>query len=714
MTSGLAILAGHATAWAVVGGAIACVAILAAIMLIHDHQRMENYTLSLKKDMANLNERLFDLSEREERYRTLIEAQGDLIVRCNSSQRVTYVNESFVKMFASSTLQSARDAFLDQPLKLNVVETKSDITRPDGARLFDECYELLDGQHWISWVETTVTSSHGEKEYVRVGRDMTAQTHTVKALHDARTKAETASESKSRFLATVSHEVRTPLNGILGMAELLKDTTLSLEQRTYVDAMQTSGEALLSLIDEILDFSRIESGRLDIIESAFDLPPLIESVVELLAPRAQGKGIEIAASIAPEVPTRVIGDQDRLRQVLMNLAGNAVKFTNSGGVGVMVSLSHDGMVTFEVADTGPGIPENRLDNIFEEFERVDGSPASQHEGTGLGLAISKRIITHMQGTVHVESDLGHGASFVVQLPLKACNVTQDAPKVLHAYPKLDKMKALIISRSPFEAPFLAQRLKEAGAKVDRVMTLPQALRKLTQGAYKLVIADCALGEAATRKIAQTAKDQGARRTLVLLSPFERRDFGSPTAAGFDGYLVKPVRTRSLFERLHAELDATATTAVVETVSASMPQVSRRVLIAEDNEINALLITKMLEKMGAQADWVTNGRRAVDRMLAAMAGKLPMYDLAILDIRMPGLDGLQVARLIRTAEAERGMPSLTLIALTANVMPEDRNAALNAGFTAFLPKPLSYEHLKDIVRQVPVSNGHEQEQVPLIA
>ena len=715
MEAGLALFSGNTATWATIGGVIAFVALLSTILLICEHQRIENYTINLKKELKQTHDRLFDLSEREERYRSMIEAQGDLILRCNRLQRVMYANDAFITMFGEKNTSCAKEQLLDLPLKLPIVDTKPSVERLDGARLFDECYDLKEGRRWISWVETTIISSHGESEYVRVGRDITAQVQTLHALQNARTKAESASETKSRFLATVSHEVRTPLNGILGMAELLKDTPLSLEQCTYVDAMKSSGEALLSLIDEILDFSRIEAGHLEIIESAFDLTPLIEGVVELLAPRAQGKGIEIAASISPDVPKRVIGDQDRLRQVLMNLAGNAVKFTPSGGVGLMVRCESNGHISFEVADTGAGIPGDRLESIFEEFERVDGSSATAHEGTGLGLAISKRIVSHMKGEITVESDIGHGSSFVVTIPLSACeDVTHNDAHIRHV-PQLKQLKALIVSCSPFEAPFMSERLREAGSCVDRVMTVPNALRKLADGSYDIVIADCALGEVATREIAQAARENGVKRSLVLLSPFERRDFGSPASAGFDGYLVKPVRTRSLFERLSVELKPLPRIDEKRSdPSVQVPAITRRVLIAEDNEINALLLTKMLEKMGAQADWVTNGRKAVDRMLAAMTGKLPMYDFAILDIRMPGLDGVQVARLIRTAEAERGQQPLTLIALTANVLPEDRNAALNAGFTAFLPKPLSYEHLKELVIKVPNMKDKAVENVSMTA
>jgi signal transduction histidine kinase len=234
----------------------------------------------------------------------------------------------------------------------------------------------------------------------------------------ARERAEAASEAKSRFLATVSHEIRTPLNGILGLAELLRDAGLNAEQLSYVDAIRTSGIALASLIEEILDFSKIEAGKLKLSQERFDLPALVEGVVELIAPRAQGKGLEIAAAIAQEVRQWVVGGADRLRQVLLNLAGNGVKFTERGGVGISISLQPGDRVLFAVADTGPGIAEHRQNAIFEDFEQADGSTTRRHEGTGLGLAISKRIVERMGGTLALHCPPRGGAvfSFAVSLP----------------------------------------------------------------------------------------------------------------------------------------------------------------------------------------------------------------------------------------------------------------------------------------------------------
>ena len=508
---------------------------------------------------------------------------------------------------------------------------------------------------------------------------------TLREAAAAQGRAEAASEAKSRFLATVSHEVRTPLNGVIGLADLLGGTSLDAEQRAYVDAIRSSGAALSSLIDEILDFSRIESGRLDLVEEPFDLAGLVEGAVELLAPRAQGKGIEIAASIAPDLPARFLGDAGRLRQALLNLAGNAVKFTDVGGVGVRVDWGQNGQLRFSVADTGPGVPPERRAAIFEEFEQGDGSASRAHEGVGLGLAITRRIAAGMGGALRLDHTSDKGSVFSLSAPLRALE-TPPAPRA-----RLGGRSALIVGRSPFEAPFLGERLVGAGYEARRAAGEAAALEALSQRpAPDLVIVDCAMGPEVAARLAGAARAAGVAKSLVLFSPFERRAMSRASLDGFDGWLVKPVRSASLLARLAGEAGGPSAPAAATRLAA--PNSGLRALLAEDDAVNALVARKHLERLGATVSHAGDGAEAVARASRALAGDEAPFDIALVDIRMPGLDGLETARRIRAAERLAAAPALRLIALTANVFEDDRRAALAAGFDVFLTKPVTIEAL----------------------
>jgi signal transduction histidine kinase len=313
-------------------------------------------------------------------------------VQRDAGGRVTFANEGFADLIGMP-----RERLVGSAARFAVVDARAPQMGADGSRRFEEAIDTPHGVRWFSFVETNVAARDGSTETVRAGRDVTERLAVERTVAEARARAEAASEAKSRFLATVSHEFRTPLTGILGMADLLLDTAPSPEQATYIRAVQSSGEALLCLIDEILDFSKIEAGRMDLAAAPLDLHALVEGVVELLSPKAQDKNLEIAAFVARDVPCAVIGDADRLRQILVNLAGNAVKFTESGGVGICVERASDGRIVLAVQDTGPGIALDCLPALFEEFEQGDGSPSRRYGGTGLGLAITRRIVERMGG-----------------------------------------------------------------------------------------------------------------------------------------------------------------------------------------------------------------------------------------------------------------------------------------------------------------------------
>jgi len=511
---------------------------------------------------------------------------------------------------------------------------------------------------------------------------------TERALAEARDAAEAASRAKSRFLATVSHEIRTPLNGILGMTELLRETPLTPEQLSYVTAAKTSGDALLSLIEEILDFSKLEAGKLTLTASPFALGALVEDVVELLGPRAQAKGLEIASDVDESLPERVVGDATRLRQVLLNLAGNAIKFTESGGIGVIVEAGRErGTIVLAVHDSGIGIAPEQQARIFQEFEQGDGGLARKFGGTGLGLTISHRLVERMGGHIDVESVPGRGAIFRVTVPLPGA---EDSGPMEVAPPSLAGRSVLIVAPTTIASSLIARRLTRWGADVTHC-DASAASAAIARRQWDAVMIDHSLGGAQAEHWAQEARGRSARR-IVLIGPADRPRLPALRNAGFSGYLVKPLRAASLATRLTAEDGFDHATAAPGPGPAGPIAADREplaVLVAEDNEINALLTHALLVRLGHQPTIVADGVAAVEAWRAA---RDTPFDLVLMDVHMPNVDGLEAAQQIRTIESERGSPRTPIVALTANAFAEDREACLAAGMDGFLVKPLDRERL----------------------
>jgi CheY-like chemotaxis protein len=473
-------------------------------------------------------------------------------------------------------------------------------------------------------------------------------------------------------LATLSHEFRTPLNGVLGMARLLDGTRLSAEQKAYVSALRESGDHLLALVNDVLDLARLGEGKIELHPARCDLGDLLRQVTELMSPRAHEKGLEIAWTVDAGLPP-VMADEGRLRQVLLNFAGNAVKFTETGGVLLSASLSR-GRVRIAVRDTGPGVPPAVRDKIFEPFVHADPAHGGTGlNGAGLGLAIVKRLVRAMEGEVGVEDAPGGGAAFWLEAPLP-----QAEPVPLGA-PLAGRLVG-VASPNGLLREAAAAQIEALGGRAVVAASLEDLLVIAPPGAVLLV--DNAL--ASGRK---TLKAPAGRACLILLRPYERGRIARSRAAGFAGYLIKPLRPASIAARVLAALGATGSDARSQDderiAEASAP--GARVLLAEDNPINALLARTLLQREGAQVDRAGSGEEAVAAMAAAR------YDLVLMDVRMPGMGGIEAARAIRAKGA-----STPIVALTADAFEDDRRACLAAGMDDFLTKPLTETALRAVL------------------
>jgi PAS domain S-box-containing protein len=656
-------------------------------LLISRIRQMKAELRRLESHLEEASDRNWEISEAQERAKSFFEAQGDVIVRRDGGGVITYANDAFCALAGR-----AREELLATTFALPV-EIQGDIANlADGTRVHDQKIAAPGGARWIAWREVSVRVDGGS-EVQSVGRDMTDRVMAERALADARDQAEAASRAKSRFLAMVSHEIRTPLNGILGMADLLGDTLLSPEQTTYLHAMKTSGDTLLSFIEEMLDLAKIEAGRLDLEARPFALSAFVEEAVELLGPRAQAKGLEICCYVDERLPARVVGDAARLRQVLFNLAGNAIKFTELGGVSIIVEPdARPDAIAISVRDTGIGISAEDQARIFLEFEQADGSSTRKFGGTGLGLTISNRIVERMAGSIAVESAPGEGSTFRVSLPLPRVGEHDEA---VVAIPDLAGNDILIVAPAAIEASLLARRLQRWGARTTIVPDASVAAAILPEQIWSAVLVDHTLGTTASEALARMTAV--IPRRIVLVTPAMRTELASLKDAGFTGYLIKPVRAVSLAARFAPDdaFDPGAASEIAETPSQARSGRGLSILVAEDNEINALLARALLVKLGHRPTMAESGAAAIESWLAARAGGAP-YDCVLMDLHMPGMDGLEASRRIRAIEAEHDGAHTPIIALTANVSVEDRDACLAAGMDGFLFKPLDRERLAAVL------------------
>ena len=657
-----------------------------------------------------------ELQESEKRFRSIFEgAEIGIAIAEIASGKVRAVNPAYLRMLGCSKEEPGSLGFFEgmthpddreaSQARINeLLCGRAEATVFEKRYLRKDCHTV-----WVRLALSVLKDSAGQRELLLgLAADITARKQAEAGLKRAKELAEAANEAKSTFLATMSHEIRTPMNGILGMTELVLDTQLTEEQREHLGLVRLSAESLLSIINDILDFSKIEAGRMELETIPFDLRESLGETMKALSVRADQKGLELIYDVDPEVPEAVLGDPGRIRQILINLVGNAIKFTEHGEALVTVKLDSENeqraQVHFCVKDTGVGIAMEKQDKIFEAFSQADGSMARKYGGTGLGLTICQRMVEMMGGRLWVQSEAGRGSEFhfVIQLEVQ----TKQTAKVLAVPPeRLRNLHALIVDDNATNRSVLHGMLARWGMRptaVDGGKPALQALEiaKNAGHPFPLVLLDGQMPEMDGFTLAAAIQKDPELAGVIIMMLTSAGHLGDAERCrqlGITGYLVKPVRQSDLLDAVCHMLGSARekTPALVTRHSLREAKHRARILLAEDNAVNRTLAVRLLEKRGYSVATALNGREALE------AAEREEFGAVLMDIQMPEMDGFEATAAIRKRELENGR-HVPIVAMTAHALKGDEERCIASGMDAYISKPIRSAQLYEVLERMLVA------------
>lgn len=654
--------------------------------------------LANKQLAEQVAEKGSQLAAEEQRFAVIFEASTDGIIMIDGRSRITEMNKA-----AEVMLGANRERFIGRTVARIVSPGHRELARNSfsSVRELGFCrYEAdlirSDGSLFPAEVVGSHATVDGKEVIQGIISDVTKRREALNELKAARNQAEQANRAKSLFLATMSHEIRTPLNGILGFTELVLNSELGKEQRQNLEMVQRSGDILLNIINDILDFSRIESGKLELEEVDFELVECIEEVLDLHAPAASAKGVDLLYDVAPDIPAYLRGDITRLRQVLMNLASNAIKFTPKGTISILVTRK-DQILHVAVEDTGIGFAPEKAESLFKSFHQEDASTTRTHGGTGLGLAICRSLIGRMGGTISANSNPGIKTVFSFAIPL--IEGETQSTRVEPDLTTFHKRRALLVDDHEQNLTFLGKLLQTWGFEITTATSGVAGLALVEKEEFDVLLLDMMMPEMDGIEMASRVRSFSQVPMVLVTSARLNGEKERARNAGFQKVLFKPLRRRDLADSLLTilapeRLPVPRRSEGKETSQPSPP--TRHILIAEDNAINSRLATLILAQLGCSSVVAANGVEAI-----AALQKEESFDAILMDMRMPEMDGLEATRRIRQGEGGEKNTNIPILAVTANALKADEAACLEAGMNHYLAKPLRPPEVRERLVQLGV-------------